>query len=683
MLGIYTNATVDSLSQLSLDRGLSENVDFRRVRFEVYLTLSYIGFFNETQLTHDNLIESIPKEYLPCDIEQAETFHLTSTTVARIIKKHTSFIKGELSISPKDLSSLTLVHKNLPLTMQQANKDLVQSGVIANYISPRAMEFLFDLFIDGCDVKVSIIFKSMKNADEDGNRFERNTRPSIKVISESKDTKALKQLSPFIVRCCDTVGRLIAVVPYTLVGKIVSEYQSELVSSLFTTPKSFSDYCHSLCGEKYQGGEGNVSVHEDLPESDAYILLWQYLSTVSTLRVKDVHSFLIRVIRYKANNSRRRGSSSKLISTLAIANVISHDDISDVSINMLLSAINFIEVKGDVVCLKEDEFFDVEGIDNITIHTILDYLHKHKHFSKKHSKSDIASELQNHFAEIMKSKLVSAIDSPQGFFGIEGDTFFITSEHKTYKENHSGNCVRPDYDLISDELFNETTLFKQELIGMKSKYALHFEAFKEKWSSYVFSSALLVDDTHKDHEEYIADRFEILLGTDYRSCQMWLVSEKKRVLRLMESYTQCLSYYETIDDSSSYARTIEHVKKRMTKWEKVLSHLGEELIMITSSDSYRLYQTHEKNVADLIESRSKLQIKPSQYKAHILIHNFIARTGKVTRADVKAYIEKYSQYLVGNFTDDSEASERNDYYNRISLFKAYVDAHPFVLIEGR
>ena len=189
MLNIYNENAVEFLVASAIDTDFVNESDYKRVkydindklRFDIYLTLSYLGLFSSEQHSYQSVLESIPKSFY--DVEQSETFHITSASISN---SHTvsPFVKNNQCHFRIDV--LKDIQSRLPMTLNEINQVLIKEGVVFYPISQRAVEFLFDCFIESGAVSSLLISKSNRDKDANGERYERNSRPSIKAVRERK-----------------------------------------------------------------------------------------------------------------------------------------------------------------------------------------------------------------------------------------------------------------------------------------------------------------------------------------------------------------------------------------------------------------------------------------------------------------------------------------------------------------
>ncbi|MGD8116964.1 hypothetical protein [Vibrio sp. TRT 29B02] len=691
MLNIYRNGAIDSLVSTALSTDFVKESDFKRVkysvhaklRFDIYLTIAYLGFFSEEQHSYHSVLESVPKEYLPCDVDQSETFHITNTSVSRIITQFIPFLRSNLSLQLSDTSVIKDIQKKLPMTLGQINDELIDKGVVQNSISESAVSFLFECVSSSISIESFIVYKSGQNKDQNGERFERNARPSITAFTYADYEKDTKAISRSIIRYCETLGRLVGVVNFELVSSLLERLNAPTLDIIDPDRAAISSFCNALCLEKYDIKESPYAIDDDIENSDIYELMYKYLRSVKRCKTGNIPQFLTRCLEFKA--IRKAKESSRVISSSVILECWDESFI-DVNVGVdLVSALHFVELSDDLsfFSIKPDVFVDVEEESNIVLSLLLDYLAEHGQLPSDLDVDQKTTLMLRSYSNLMRSKLNGALVEPAGFFEKSENGYVITKSNIRTRDNLSGAYVRPDYDFISEELYNERVINNEDESELKSRFTVLFDAFKSKWSKVVNQSNLLVDDSLKGHKDYLAERREILTTTHHRKCENWIRTEIKRATSLIRSYHAFIRYLIAQDETKN-AASIRHLELRIEKWNEILEICELDLELIYSSEPYRAYVTHTEEVSRLLEERSALAIKPSQYRAHIALHDFIlmnaGRTG-VSEQTMQEYISDYCNSLMGIATNSSDKKLVSNYHNLRRLFKESIERHPFSIVD--
>ncbi|MCC2524928.1 hypothetical protein [Vibrio coralliilyticus] len=690
MLNIYNKNAVGFLVASAIDTDFVNESDYKRVkydindklRFDIYLTLSYLGFFSSEQHSYQSVLESIPKEFLPCDVEQSETFHITSASISRIVTQFSPFIKNNLSAPFSDIDVLKDIQSRLPMTLNEINQVLIKEGVVLHPISQRAVEFLFDCFIEPGAVSSLLISKSNRDKDANGERYERNSRPSIKSVCVNDRVKDFKNLSDSIVRYCETLGRLIGIVDFQLVFDLVLHLNGELIKDLKLDKSSLHDYVSSICIEKYGVGRHvNYGIHESISESSAYEFMYKYLSVVGQCSYDDVPEFLIRILRFKS--IRKTKETNRVISSSVILEYLSFDSLSSERAKQLVSSFDFVQESDGFFTLSDKVFVDIEREYSIAPSVLLEYISSEGGFNSQLSIEERTQVLLEKYAFVMKSKLNEALNNPDGFFEKTEQGYSVSEANSEKKQNYSGSYIRPDYDHITDELYNENVVHTEDDGELKSRFKILFSAFKKKWSKVNNLSDLLVDESLRDHDEYISDRRELLTTTHFRSCENWLKSELKRAKFQIASNVAYINYLQSQGEKQNSV-SVEHLNDRIEKWHDVLDVLELELKLVYASSPYTEYETHSSEVSRLLEERARLAIKPGQYRAHIAIYDYLSAFNVgviVTHDEMIRFVDSYCASLIGDFSLSNDKRLVSGYHNLRRLFKECVEHHPFSIVK--
>ncbi|MCG9578593.1 hypothetical protein L1D14_20455 [Vibrio tubiashii] len=693
MLNIYSDKIVLELAKTALNTDFVSVNDFKRskyeplkkLQFDIYVTLAYLGFFESEQLSYANVLERVPTKYLPCDAEQSETFHVTSATISRLVTQFTPFIKSNLFAPISDSNKLKELEQQLPVTLSQANDFLVSHGIISSPVSARAIEFLFDCFIGESRVKSLVIAKSNKEKDVNGERYERNTRPSMRVLCLAEQERHAKNFADSIVRSCDWLGRMVGLIDFRLVSDFIVPLNSTVVKSLGSKSTHIVDFTLSICREKYSSYERDFAVSEDLHDSEFATLLWKYLNAVPSLKVTKLPEFLTRILMNKAGGkSKSKSQKSRVISSSVVLEHWDVEYLTDEMLQVLMSAIDFVVPDGDSYSLRSGAFLDVEQDASIALSTLIDYLQEYGTFSEELSSQERVSLLLKKHSSLLRDKLLSALDSPEGFFEKHGTSYSVSASNRETRTNLSGSYIRPDYDLVSDELFSERVIYQEDDAELRSRFNFLMDAYKKRWGKTVNVSDLLVSDDHELHLEYITDRKLILTTSHFRQCEYWIKSEIKRGKRLIESHISYVNYLVSLSEKVDSKVSIAHSHQRIAKWKEIVSIFESELEMIYASEPYKRYVEHIDLVNELLEQRSKLALKPSQYKANMVLHDYIAERSEesgesVERSVLERFIESYCQSIVGELTTDSTKKSVSDHHNLRRLIGDAIAYHPFAV----
>ncbi|CCO45447.1 hypothetical protein VIBNISOn1_1490002 [Vibrio nigripulchritudo SOn1] len=691
MLNIYRNGAIDSLVANALSTDFVKESDFKRVkysvhdklRFDIYLTIAYLGFYGKEQHSYHSVLESVPKEFLPCEVDQSETFHITNTSVSRIVTQFTPFLKANLSFQLSDTSVIRDIQDNLPMTLDQINSELIERGVTDQAISETAVSFLFESINNGVETSSFIVYKSGQNKDANGERFERNARPSITAFSHLEHEKDMKAISRSVIRYCETLGRLVGVVNFDLVESLLERLNTPVLDLVATERSAVYKFCRALCFEKY-GSESSVyAIDDELQQSEFYELMYKYLRSVGTCTISNVPQFLTRILEFKA--IRKAKESSRVISSSVILDYWDEKFISSQVSMSLVCALDFVSISGDEKSFGIDSsvFVDIEQESNIVLSVLLDYLSANGGLPVGSDSERKTTLMLQSFSSLMRTKLIEAKDNPSGFFEKSKEGFSVSKFNIRTREDLSGAYIRPDYDYISEELYNERVINNEDESELKSRFTVLFESFKKRWNKVVNQSNLMVDDSLKGHEDYLAERREILTTTHHRKCENWIRTEIKRANSLIKSYHAFIKYLVAQDETKN-AASIHHLELRIEKWNEILEICELDMELIYSSEPYKAHIRHIEEVNRLLEARSKLAIKPSQYRAHIAIHDFILKHSSgpfMSEQEVNQYIDDYCASLTGVSTASPDKKLVSNYHNLRRLFRESIEKHPFALIE--
>ncbi|MEI8659430.1 hypothetical protein [Vibrio sp. Hal054] len=653
--------------------------DKKRVIFDVTVTLTYLGFYDDSAHSYASALEAVPAQYLPCDLELADSFHLSNMSISRIVKYYTPVLLSGIKIANADVNYLKNIKSRLPLTMDSINSELISYGVIKSNISFRCLLFLFDI-IFSCKhaIDSSVIFLSSKDFDEDGNRYERNTRPSFKVIHESRHAKDVKLISSAIVRNSESVGKVLGFISFELVYKLLLILNEASVKNVFSDPDVAKDFTYSICSIKFPNRFGDFCVYDELKSTDFYEFLYQYLSVVRVMPKSRIIDFTYRILKYRTHASRSSSKVALKMSSPLIGRVIEEVRIPDSVFYNVVDSVDFTLTDADAVAINDEIFVDVEGCKSIAYFIVLDYLKINGNEFFNMSESERIEAVKLHYASVMEEKLHNALDNPDGFFDVVNGVYKVNSSHVKHKENHIGHYKRPHYDYITDEIYTENALYDDEITNSNAAFDLHFKLYSkisnmtsDSWSD------VMVDDSHELYSDLMEMRRKLILETSYDAARRWLNSELKRAKANSSSCQRYLDYLLLAKDNDAYAETLTRTQARLDKWMTIVDIISNDIELLTTSPSYISKINHQNRILELSEQRERLSILPSTYKAHILLHDFISLNASVSRADMEAFVTSYCTALRGTFDEGMDVGGRTDYYNILAMFSMCIKYHPF------
>ena len=716
MLNIYKNGTIESLTSLAFCTDFIRESDFKRSRynpvsktmFDVYVTLLYLGFFEEEQHSFSSLLEKIPKEYLPCDAEQKDSFSVTSATLSRIVKQFSPFVSSNIKASVADVKSFKELESLLPMTLDQANAFLIEKKVCSSPIAARAIELLVELFVGEGRVSSVLVYKTAPERNKDGERSERYTTPSFRVLTLTEKIRDTSNLSSAIVRSCEWLGRNIGIVDFRLVDDLLVPFNRDLTKSLGDNRTALSDFCLSVCRLKYDLKDAYFTVDGDIGESYLYTTLWKYLDIFSAIDTSQFPIFISRILKYKARGKKPISrSKSHRLSAASVLKFWDDEYLTHDHVLMLVQAIDYLSLAGSTCTLDRRVYVEFEPDDSIALSALSDYFETNGRFECGVSDSEKASILLKELANKMRSKMLNALEEPCGFFEKIDNSFFVSHENTEKRNDHSGAYILPDYGLISDELFSENNTYDEEVTELGSRFMVYMNALRAKWFSSSRPSDLLVPRDNDRYHEYIKDRKELLLTTDFRKCLSWVKIEIKYANDMLDSMRAYLRYLKVQNPKTDNSTSISQTELRIRKWEGILLVLNDELEVIYSGEPYKVHVAHLKRVEELSKSRSALAIKPNQYKAYIALHDFIHEflnsagshdvemvfaveefakkssetfdSEVVSMAVLKDFIDVYCNNLSGDFSRSSSKKALSNYNNMKTMLLACITLHPYAI----
>lgn len=686
---LHKTPSITEIARQAIILDIAGTDDLKRATFDIYVTLCYHGFYSSELLGYHEVLDNVPKEYLPCSSEQASDFFISHVTIDRIVKRYTEFVFNSISVSPVEKSKLKSIAETFPMTIDQFNCELLMSGICPNPISYRALLVIYNELLESNTHYSSLLnFLSTRSRKEDGSRYERNTRPSYISICETEFTKELKAFSTFIVRTSEVVARLIGIVNSEHIAAIVGNLKKKNVSSLFYHKDDFVSYVDSVVGLKFKKSYSDgIAISDELEQSEVYRLLYHYMSIKKSLPMSSIPEFLKRLLRFKVeiNAASKSTAKKEVLSTKHIYNAFDSHYITTDSQTALIAAIDFLTIEGNALCFDESatKYFD----DNFSTATSigLSYLEKGNVFQKNSDSERVAHILQNQYADEFLEKLNSVLKDSDGMLSIEGDRVTVDSGNIVLAENRRGQYHNSEYLEISEEIFYHKTMLEDEVNSLKDRFKARLKAFQTSWKSPSNNLPdIIADKKHPNHREYMEARHNVLSSADYDSAYMYLVNENKRCEKQIASLTKYYNYIQTIDgvDGSDYSTTVKNTQERITNWGAVKALNLELIDELRKADHVKEILDKQSMIEELEIERRKLRIRYNEFKAHLLIHDFVVSSTSKPLDEVKEFIKDYYNVLSNNKLpqDKSTAYQKQFdgvYHNLRRVLLTFVESHPF------
>ncbi|MDN3661106.1 hypothetical protein [Vibrio agarivorans] len=157
--------------------------------------------------------------------------------------------------------------------------------------------------------------------------------------------------------------------------------------------------------------------------------------------------------------------------------------------------------------------------------------------------------------------------------------------------------------------------------------------------------------------------------------------EIRRCDKQIESLTRYVTYLESMDNSDSYQVTITNINERLSKWQKIKADNYDLIVQLESSDINLKIQSYKVKLDSLERYRKSLRIGHNQYKAHLLLHDFILKNGTRTQDEVDSFIAAYTQVIaIKRVSSDLTGLVNNAdvmYNNLTKAITLFVTYHPF------
>ncbi|HAS6026872.1 TPA: hypothetical protein I7142_18380 [Vibrio vulnificus] len=680
-----------SLAHKAIEAGIAGNDDLRRVVFDVYATLCYQGFYSEELLGYHEVLDNIPKQYLPCDDSQVSTFFITHVTIDRTVKRYKDFLFSEACKRPSFAKVISDIFDELPMTTCQINKRLVNGGFCQNAISSRAISNLFnEVFLkEGCSKSV-LLFKSSKSLKDDGTRYERNSRPSFTAFCYSGKDKELKSLSTVLVRAAEIIGKIIGFVDHSHLIDLVDSLHKEKVNSLFDDWSKYREYVISVLSEKYGPNySGRFAIADYLEQSELYRWLYQYMYIRHQISKKQLSLFVSKVLDYKLaiNFSSKKDKVKDQVSVSGIYATFDRSYVSPDVIESLIENIDFLYSDGDTVFFDSSIVFDYDDNHSVAVQVGIDFLVSGGAFTKSEDVSSVVNRLLCNYSDAFNLELRNALLNPDGMFQLKDNLYFVDAKSIAVSDNRRGKYYRAEYLELSEELFHLEQELQDVLTAKREGFKSMMDSFHRTYNSKVNNLPDIISDkNHKNHLAYMQERDAILAYGDFESSQMYLMNEIRRCEKQMRSLSKYEAHLESIDgiDGSDYSTSLKNVRERFNRWLSVRNADLSKIEQLKTTPNNLLISDMRIAIQSLKSRCSKLRIRHNQYKSHLLIHDFIVPTTSKPKYEVERFVENYCSMLKNNtlvYDDDTVDIKQFDgvYHNMKRLLTVFVESHPFAI----
>ena len=683
----------NQLALSAISEGVAGMEDLKRVVFDVYATLCYQGFYSDELMGYHDVLDNIPKEYIPCDESQVSSFFVTHVTIDRTVKKYRDFLYSMAELDNRDNQVIESIVNNLPMTMTQINSKLLEGNVTPNKLSSRAISSLFnELYDSNVDSKSVLLFKSSKSLRDDGTRYERNTRPSFTAFCREEDEKKLKALSTVLVRACEIVGRILGFVDHSHIVDLIDSLHKEKVDSLFSNWKNYREYVISVISEKYGDNYGGrFAISDNIEYSELYRWLYYYLSIKGEISKCQFVEFISKVLEFKlAINLASKKDKGK--EQVAVAGISASFDKSYITLDVideLTRNIDFVTLDGELIKLKSGEYRDFDDNFSLAVTIGMEYLSAGNRFFRKTSLEKMVDTLQTRYSKSFRDELLNAIKFPDGMFIVDDQYLSVDAKCITIADNRRGKYHRAEHLELADEIF----LLRQELQDLTIAKR---EGFKKMIKSFLASYKatknhlpdIIAEPNHVNHEQYMNERDAILSYGDFDSAKMYLTNEIRRCDKQMRSLSKYEAYLESIDgiDGADYSVSLRNVRERYNKWFYVRTVDLDKLERLKYTQTNQALSELRKKIELLERESASLRIRHNEYKAHLLIHDYLVSTTRKPVEEVLMFIESYCLVLATNKVPQScnlTSPKQFDgvYYNLRRLLTTFVESHPFAIYE--
>lgn len=686
---------VNQLAALAVQQDFTQGLELQRIQFDLYVTLIYQGFLSDEQMTFHNVLDSVPFEFLPCPKEQAPSFYVTTATIDRTVKKYREFILSNIDVSSSQIETLRNVISQLPLSHTQLNSALIEKGVIPQPVSIRAIEHLFSLCVDDVksdSVKAVNLYISSKNFRPDGTRYERNTRPSYVVFDLASKEKSIKALSTVVIRTAEIIAGYIGIVHLEHIASIVLDRHANKVKSLFSNNEHFNDFISVFLKQRYKNlclssetTDDIVAISDDLVESDISHSLEHYLSLVGGLPLNKLPEFLYRLLKYKevlARTGVQKTTSDGKVSLRVVSENFEISFVNMVSSLELVNALPFSSViNGNIVRTERGKFIPNDDV-TLAIGIGIDYLNAGNTFTSSISSSSIIEKMREQYASSFKQQLIDASKDPQGLFEYNGRKYSVNNANISRSTNVQGYYLHDEYLEVTDDIISKRNAIHDTLTIRKDVFKKGLQFFQKTFSNQSdHLPDIAVDKSHPNHERYISNRYDLLSYADYDSSRLYLINEIRRCDKQIQSLSKYLKYLESLENSSSYEVTIKNTSERLEKWQKIKEADYDLIVELESSDINLEIQSLKVKLDSLERHRKTLRIGHNQYKAHLLLHDYILKVGKCTQPELNEFINAYSHVLVNKRLDGDASllikTPEVVYNNLTKAITLFVTYHPF------
>lgn len=663
----------------------------RKTRFSVYVSILKMGFTCQDEIVNNKLLELTPYEYYPCEDDVADSFSLSSQSIATLIKNTSPLIN--IDISDSDKESILELEKMLPTTVNQANIYLREMNVIdkSSSISGNAITLLLSLST-GNEFKKENVYTTPTMS---GERHKRNSRESVPIILPKKiSSSAFKSLCARVIRSASTLFNVIGFANIDVIVELelmmlMRSKSSEKVGVTEKTlrtikqPKNNSPYSnykifHNLFthifSEKIGSNViGETILFDDVDSTDFIEKIACYVRKTSSIKKNSLIEFSYRCLAFKSNNrptKKQKNPERNSVDKLKYSDFYNAVDLG------MFSNETLIEVIKSSNKLKIDEekskgnnlFFSYidDDICNVIHPYMVEYFLNYLEFEKikiADYPTTSANKILMFIAEQQREKIYEAINGDSGgyFSKDENENYFLTDENITFTENNSGKYIQPDYENAQEKL-TDLIIEKQSYIQkLNSNFDLYEGAFKKEWGdgrSWLdkFSNIEFINDRNEWLTKSSPFKSKNVIKTEITVCEDKILLSKKRLNHLLE-----------IKEKNDVV--ISNLRSRINRWEVRLQENLKSLESIESSETLSKVNYFNEQIESTEKYCRSLIIPPTSNKHYKVINQLIPVGEKISKVDLINEIETYLE----------KASQVNSEVNsglRVSIF-SLLSKHPY------
>lgn len=640
---------------------VNNNVEFKRVLFDVYITMLKQGFLCSESLTNEKLLSYTPYEYFPCDAHLVGSFYMTPAMLRIITKKYEQNVK--LDISNDDKKQICNLSKLLPLTHEQANLYLINNNVIASEIAPEGIQYLINS-VSNIHCKPVLMSIYPIDSSVKVERAKRNTKPSVyyflpDVINKTKFNSHIESIKRQISRQSSYIGFSILTsicdsFPFKFNGKNIITV--DFIRSILSARPEFKIIDDISC------------VTQEPSSSEFSSLLKQYLSNVGEISHNDAYNFFLRYFEYKKfkqGGYNKNADFGKTVKSKKDEKLQFSDIVDNIVPDYLLSVDDIIfvisNIEGIIVTEKNINF---DGVDN-SIYGVnesawdaffLSYCKSER--EKNNAKYSISMRsAQEYFLNYISEQFKFYLNNDNGFFSVVDGYCCVNDENINYFNNRNSVYLKPNIDELNDSLGTKYVLLDEIKQKSLSNHDIYSEVFSEKWGK-IESKNKEDPDFLFTNDDYVKDLTMVYVKSFYMH-SLSLIEQQvsfsnKRIADCQKRRLFVHSFSKNDSTSKEFISALTKLDEREEYSLNKIAKLNTIRDAVLLSESY--VESHKvlTEIDDIKSSRKSLRINPVALKAGFMLHEKIVQEGgKSLLSDIETWVNELIEHSWSGASGDS------------------------------